>query len=153
VRVYLDACVLNRLTDLASSERVAQEKDACIELFRLIREGVVEWSASTALHFELQNNPHDERRSDALELLGYASELIEPEDDTTARAFALHAAGYGEFDALHIAFAEQAGAEILLTTDDRLLRRAMRNAANLRVEVMNPVEWLRRIGIWLPQSN
>ncbi len=153
MRVYLDSCVLSRLTDFVSSERLAQEADACVELFRLIREGSIDWSASTALHFELQNNPNIDRRSDALELLGYAAELAETDNETTARALALHVAGYGEFDALHIAFAEQAGADVLLTTDDRFLRRAMRDASNLRVEVANPVEWLRRTGTWPPQSN
>ena len=50
--------------------------------------------------------------------------------------------GFKPLDALHIACAETAGADVLLTTDDRLLRRAERQAGDLDVAVANPLRWL-----------
>jgi hypothetical protein len=54
----------------------------------------------------------------------------------------LEALGFGDFDALHLACAERGGAEVFLTTDDKLLRRAERHAGQLRVRAVNPVNWI-----------
>jgi len=43
---------------------------------------------------------------------------------------------------LHIACAERGNADILLTTDDNLLRKALQNKSILKVRVENPVKWL-----------
>ena len=45
-------------------------------------------------------------------------------------------------DALHVACAEAARCDVLLTTDDPLLRIAARHARQLRVDVRNPLDWL-----------
>lgn len=50
--------------------------------------------------------------------------------------------GYGPFDALHLAIAEDSGADVLLTTDDRFTRQANRGLGNPTIP-MNPVNWLR----------
>lgn len=49
----------------------------------------------------------------------------------------LETLGFGAFDALHIACAEDAGAEVFLTTDDSLRLRALRAASKLSVRVEN----------------
>ena len=51
--------------------------------------------------------------------------------------------GFAAYDALHMASAESAGADVLLTTDDQLLRCARGTAERLFVRVLNPVEWVR----------
>jgi uncharacterized protein with PIN domain len=48
-------------------------------------------------------------------------------------------------DALHLAFAEAGDADIFLTTDDRLLRKAKQYKDNLKIEVENPTIWLMNI--------
>lgn len=45
-------------------------------------------------------------------------------------------------DALHLAFAEASDATVFLTTDDRLLRKAISYAGDIKVRVSNPVTWL-----------
>ena len=50
--------------------------------------------------------------------------------------------GFGQLDALHIASAESADCGVMLTTDDRLLKKAGRNAKALKVRVENPLQWL-----------
>ena len=49
----------------------------------------------------------------------------------------------GAFAALHLSSAEAGEANVLLTTDDRFIKRAGRRAGSPRVRVVNPVEWLR----------
>lgn len=55
------------------------------------------------------------------------------------RAMVLAGLGYGPFDALHVAIAESAGVDALLTTDDRMLKRTGRKLGNPRIRVENPV--------------
>ena len=51
--------------------------------------------------------------------------------------------GFKAFDALHIACAESGGADVLLTTDDAMVRRWRRLSRELRVPVENPLTWLQ----------
>jgi len=44
---------------------------------------------------------------------------------------------------LHLACAEQAQVDVLLTTDDRFLRRVQRGLGNSAIKVENPVNWSR----------
>lgn len=60
---------------------------------------------------------------------------------TADRAKNLEAAGYGAFDALHLACSEAAQVDVLLTTDDGFVRKASRRDGNPRVPVRNPVSW------------
>ncbi len=45
-------------------------------------------------------------------------------------------------DALHLAGAESATANVFLTADDKLLKLATRLSSQLQVTVANPVFWL-----------
>jgi predicted nucleic acid-binding protein len=49
------------------------------------------------------------------------------------------------FDALHLACAESVFAEVLLTTDDKFLKKAKKNKSVLKVRVENPVTWLMEV--------
>ena len=61
------------------------------------------------------------------------------------RAVKLEESGFKSFDALHIACAEKGDADILLTTDDGLLRKAAQRVSNLKVEIRNPLEWVTEV--------
>ena len=74
-------------------------------------------------------------------LLALASEIIEENDQIAHRAKALHRAGYGVFDALHLAGAEAARVDVMLTTDDSFVRKASRGDGRPRVAVRNPLSW------------
>jgi hypothetical protein len=75
-------------------------------------------------------------------LLIQANPSVTPAAQERGRAEFLTRLGFGGFDALHLACAERA-ADMFLTTDDGLMRRAQRSAASLRVRVENPVSWYR----------
>lgn len=143
-KIYLDACALNRLSDDRAQARIAAEAVAVENILRMVFLAEVEWSASVALEREIGRNPDREKRNDALALLSHAGQLADLTQAVKARAELLHAAGYGAFDALHLAYAEADGVVALLTTDDRFIKQAGRGLGIPLVLVMNPVDWLRR---------
>jgi predicted nucleic acid-binding protein len=141
VRVYLDACCLSRLTDDQSQPRIREEAEAIERVFAKVRLGVMELISSEALEDEARRTPGMERRLEVETLLSLASSTVEVNDAIAERARELGTAGYSLFDALHLAAAESAGADVLLSTDDRLIKRAARGMGNPRIPVRNPVSW------------
>jgi predicted nucleic acid-binding protein len=152
VRIYLDACCLNRLTDDQSQPRIAEEAEAVEQILRLLREKAIEWLSSTTLRAETSNNPDAERRYEVEVLLSLATDTIPLDIQIVERAKELEALGYGAFDALHLSTAEAGISEVLLTTDDRFIKRAAHAVGSPRVRVLNPVEWLREQGLWRPSN-
>jgi len=147
LRLYLDACCLNRLTDDQSQARVRDEAEAVEGILRLVREGQATWISSTALEIEISRNPDAERRLDVATLLAFSSEIVVPQLRSAERAAFLQKPGFGAFDALHLASAEQGQADVFLTTDDDLLRRAGRYSDELRIRIRNPVSWYREVAL------
>ena len=148
-RVYLDSCVLNRPTDDQAQERIQQEAAAIAQILHAVAAGQLEWISSSALRFELSRNPDPSGRDSAFALLSITVLALEPTKPTFARAATFQQQGFGEFDALHLALAEQAGASVLLTVDDRLIRRFALRLDGTRLIVEIPVNWPRRRHRWL----
>jgi predicted nucleic acid-binding protein len=146
MRIYFDSCALTRLTDNSSQLRVRIEAEAVERLLERVWKGRLTWIASVANELEVRRNPDDQMRIEGLALLSFAEEVVRPGSTTRARARSLAQAGYGAFDALHLACAEQANVHVLLTTDDRFIGRAARKVGNPTVRVANPVDWLKEIG-------
>ncbi|MEH1934680.1 MAG: PIN domain-containing protein [Nostoc sp.] len=65
-----------------------------------------------------------------------------PTEQVKSHARELNELGFKNYDALHIACAEVGNADILLTTDDRMLRLATRCRNLLQVRVENPLHWV-----------
>ena len=147
MRIYLDACCLNRLTDDQSQARIAEEAEAVEQILRLLRTKTIEWLSSTALKAEMRHDPDAERRYEVEVLLLLATDTIPLDSQIVQRAMELETVGYGAFDALHLSSAEAGEANVLLTTDDRFMKRAARGVGSPRVRVVNPVEWLREQGV------
>jgi hypothetical protein len=132
---------LNRLTDDQSQARVHDEAEAVEGILRLVQDRTATWVSSRVLEIEISRNPDLERRNDVLALLAFADETVVPLPNDATRAESLKRLGFGEFDALHLACAEQGAVDVFLTTDDGLLRRAHRHAETFRIRVENPVSW------------
>ena len=101
------------------------------------------WLGSTVLDLEI-NQTTDLARKARLKLLITATHrVVSVQSGEAKRGRELSALGMSAIDALHIACAESGGADVFLTTDDRLLRQAIRLAAQLRVRVENPLTWIK----------
>jgi predicted nucleic acid-binding protein len=136
---------LNRLTDDQSQARVHNEAEAVEGILRLVREGQATWVSSTALEIEISRNPDADRRHDVAALLAFANEVVTPRQGAAERAALFQKLGFGAFDALHLASAEQGQVDVFLTTDDDLLRRAGRYSNEFHIRVQNPLSWYQEV--------
>ncbi len=100
------------------------EAESVEQIMRLVRERLAIWVSSTVLNLEVSRNPDPGRRRDAEALLSFANEIVVPKAAEANRARHIGELGFGSFDALHLAVAEQATVDVFLTTDDGILRRA-----------------------------
>ena len=103
------------------------------------------WISSSILQFEINQNPDLDQRVSLTTLLQLRHQIVFVGGEEILRGEELEGLGFKELDALHIACAESGNADILLTTDDRMLRRAKRYRAQLQVRVENPYTWLQEI--------
>ncbi len=145
MRVYTDTCVLSRLTDDRTDSRIRSEALAIERVFKLIVVDRVVWLPSSVLVAELQQISDTSKRDEALAILDFGPEVFLPDAFAIERAAYLFTLGYGRIDALHLACAEMAKADILLTTDDRFLRQVTRGLGAPKVRAANPVDWLREV--------
>jgi PIN domain len=138
---YLDLCCLNRPFDDQHQPCVRLEAEAVLGLIQLARLGELGWIGSDVLDLESSRNPDADKRGKVEVLLSAANSTVTAGAHERERGRELQALGFTAFDALHIACAERAAVDILLTTDDRLWRRAQREAGKLAVRVENPAKW------------
>jgi hypothetical protein len=140
-RIYLDVCCLNRPYDDQSQARIRLESEAVLLIIQATRRDACVWIGSDVLTFEIEQTPNRERRIRIHYLTQDAHEKIELMDQIAERAEAIQTLGFGGYDALHLASAEAGKADVFLTTDDKLLKRAKRFADQLNVDVTNPTLW------------
>ena len=147
MRLYLDACCLNRLTDDQSQSRVRNEAETVERILGLIRGGRAAWVSSAVLEVEISRNPDPDRRHDVAALLPLADQVVVPHSAEVGRAALLERLGFSAFDALHLACAEKGAVDVFLTTDDDLVRLARRHSRVLRIRVENPVSWYQEVAV------
>lgn len=100
---------------------------------------------SKALDVEISRTPDPIRKQRLIDSLALVETRIAVTETMVQRATELTNFSLKAFDALHIACAEAIGADIFLTTDDRLLRKATQYQANISVRVANPVAWFMEV--------
>ncbi len=88
--------------------------------------------------------PFPDRAFEAVRLSKLCEIIVAPEDSIyeTAKGF-LERAGLSAKDALHVACAQWAHSNYVLTCDDRLIKQCSR--LNLNFHVMNPVEYIIKV--------
>lgn len=143
MKIYLDVCCLNRPFDDQNQARIRLEKEAVVFILARIAAKELQWLSSSAMRAEINQTPDPARRYRMLSVLSMATESIKVTIETEGRSRELIAFGFKPFDALHLALAEQGGANIFLTVDDQLIRLANRLEGKVRVPVGNPLTWIR----------
>jgi hypothetical protein len=143
--IYLDICCLKRPFDDQSQPRIRIETEAVLSLLAM-ESDQVRFVRSAALLLENDLNPIRERASRVEQWLK-AAVLWRPSDVSSLqnRVAELIALGLKNFDALHVASAEQAGAQLCVTVDDRLLSAAARHADHLGTRVCSVIECVQEV--------
>lgn len=142
MKIYLDACCLNRPFDDQSQNRIRLESEAILMIMNRMQAGEWEWIGSEVLALELENTPDVDKRKYLTELASGIKTNITLSESEIIRANEFENLGFKSFDAMHIACSESALADVFLTTDDRLLKKSVREKDNINVQIANPLSWL-----------
>ena len=142
-KIYLDTCCLSRPFNDQTQDRIRRETEAIEKILKNFGKGDWHWTVSGALSFEVDNNRDVSQRIEMKSQMDKAYINVPISEIERTRGRDLEKLGFKRSDALHLACAESGNADIFLTTDDRLLRRAKRLNSKLYVRVENPYEWLQ----------
>ena len=139
--IYLDSCCLNRPFDDQGQARIQLESAAILAILEKVVLGKFNLANSSVLQYEIQHITDATRRNGIFHFLSYSlsHQILTPE--VQHRATVLHKLGFKQLDALHLASAEAIKADVFLTTDDQILRRADQNSALLSIAALNPVQF------------
>lgn len=140
MRLYLDMCALKRPFDDRSQQRVDAEAQAVLEILERIASGAYSLVWSPALTFENAADPDNEARELIAELGLRATTYVSITSDIERRIRNLRHSGLGALDAAHLALAEAAQSDVVLTCDDRFAKRALQAGTSIRI--VNPLEFL-----------
>jgi hypothetical protein len=145
VKIYLDVSCLNRPFDDQEQVRIRLEAEAVLLILERIESGEWEQVSSEAATIEINVNPDAGRRARVSLLLPEQKYIMKLTSASWRRAAELVEMGFHPGDAAHVSAAEQVGAEVLLSCDDRFCRLAKRCQNRLLVRVANPMDWLKEI--------
>ncbi|HEX8211868.1 MAG TPA: PIN domain-containing protein [Longimicrobium sp.] len=145
IRIYLDSCCFSRLFDEQTQTRIRAETEAIRLILSVVARGEWELIHSEAVEAEAATIPDPERRREVLALAATGTVRLPFTPEHIERARVLKMLGFKSFDALHVVSAEAAGAHVLLTTDDGMIRRARRFTDKLFVRIDNPLTWLQEV--------
>ena len=145
MKIYLDVCCLNRPFDDQTQDRIHLEAEAILSI--LNHSQTAGWSVigSDAIDYEISKMPDNDKLLMVQILSTMHDAHVKVDAGVERRAVELKRAGLKSLDALHVACAEKGKADILLTTDDNLLSKALKNQRTLKVKVENPLRWVMEV--------
>ncbi len=144
MKIYLDACSLQRPFDNKDLIRNALEAEAVLNIIALCERGDCALISSEALLFEIERIGDTTRREFALETLRRAESLVPVGAVVKERARELVESGIMPLDALHLASAQAAQADYFCTCHDKLLKRA-KPICEPHLKIVSPVQLVEEI--------
>ncbi len=142
MKIYLDNCCFNRPFDDQSQLRIRLEAEAKLKIQEDIRSNIHELIWSYLLDYENSRNPFRERKEQIAQWNKYALVDVEECEEVINIAVKLEVIGIKELDSLHIACAMTAKADYFLTTDDGILRKALKVEG---VKVTDPIGFIKEV--------
>ena len=145
MKIYLDTCCLSRPFNDQTQIRIQRETQAIQIILESFVTGEWQWIVSEVLKIEVDNNKDWIQRDRIRSLMNVANQHILIGSIEGVRSKEIEVLGFKPFDAMHLACAESGNADVFLTTDDRLLRKANRLHSKLGVRVQNSYLWLQEV--------
>lgn len=140
MKIYLDNCCYNRPFDDQTQERIHLESEAILTILKRGEIGVYQIIGSDILRLEIERMSDGVKKQRVKELYQVASMSISYSEEIKDRAAEIVSTSkIRNFDSLHIASAEVAGVDVLITTDNKLEKMAAK--LNLKIKVMNPLKF------------
>lgn len=144
MRIYLDACSLQRPLDDRSQPRINIESEAILTILRLVEAGALELISSETLDFEIDQISNPYRRLKAVKMLKLAIDVIEVDKAIEIQATHFIKAGIKPLDALHLASAVCKKVDYFCTCDDRLLKKE-KKLNKLSTKVVSPLQLVAKV--------
>lgn len=114
------------------------EAEAVTEIIQNCEDGKWILMNSDIIEFEVSQHSDSFKQEQVKSILNLAKIYTQLTENIDLRAEELMKLSFKYHDALHLAFAEAGDADVFLTTDDRLLRKAKQSPNIFRIEVENP---------------
>jgi hypothetical protein len=144
VKIYFDTCCYGRPYDNPKDARAVAETIAIMTIIEAARIAGYRIWGSPVVTFELGNIPDTTLRAD---IMGFYAAIVNDVIKMTpadfARALSIQANGVGEVDSQHLAAAESADVDYLITTDTKFESVVARKNLS-KVKVINPLTYLVR---------
>lgn len=137
-RVYLDTSAYNRPLDDQAQSKIFLESQAVAIILQMIEAQDIELVSSSVLDYENSRNPYPLKQAAMSRYLQLANFRQEVNDAIRQRAGELEHNGIKALDALHVACAETANSDFLVTCDKGLINRC----SVLTLQVINPVDFV-----------
>ena len=144
MKIYLDNCCFNRVLDDRSFPVIYLERNSVMLILELAEEKRIEIVGSEMLRKEMTDAPDYIKRERLALMYSLCSTEIKITEGIVDRAIEIREQGnIRTKDSIHLACAESAQVDVLLTTDKKFMNNANRLPA--KVKVMNPTEWLLEV--------
>ena len=140
MKIYMDVCCLCRPFDDRTEDRIRIESEAVLTILARCS---IDWIlvGSDVVDFEISRILDNEKKRNANLLASIAKYKVAIDEGIIARALKFENRGFKPMDALHLSSAEKS-ADVMLTTDDEILRKAESNSTFITVKIDNPTRWL-----------
>ena len=140
MKIYLDNCCFNRPFDDQTQERIHLESEAILMILKRGQIGEYRIVGSDILKLEIERMHDEVKKYRVRELYNVVGENVIYTEAIKMRAQEImEQSNIRSFDSMHIASAETANADVMLTTDDKLEKMASK--LQLKIRVMNPLKF------------
>lgn len=138
--IYLDNCCYNRPFDDQTQERIHLESEVILTVLKMGQMKKVVIAGSEILELEMRRMQDENKKQKVLDLYRVADmRVLYTEEIKKRSSDIMSVSKIRAFDSLHIASAEEANADVFLTTDDKLEKMAEK--LELRTRVVNPLRF------------
>lgn len=138
IKVYLDTSTYNRPFDDQTQAKIFLETQAVSLILQMVETQLIQLVSSSVLEYENSRNPYLIKQQATSRYLQMAPIKQLVNEDIQQRGKELEQQGLKAIDALHVACAEAAKSDYLITCDKRLINRCQ----GLTIKVINPVDFI-----------
>ncbi len=144
MKIYLDNCCYNRILDDRSNSQIYYERNSVMLILELVEKAVIELAGSEMLMKEMEDINDGYKRSVLQMMYSLCSEEVKVNSAILDRAEEIrHCSNIKYKDSIHLACAETAKADVLLTTDKKFINNG--NRIKTYTRIMNPNQWLLEV--------
>ena len=140
MKLYLDVCCYNRPFDDLSDDRVRMEAEAVSVILDRCEHGLYELVSSDIIEYEISKIINQDKRDAVSRSAQIAKRTVKINNEIKSRAYDFEKSKIKPFDALHLGFAQVAGIDLFLTTDDRIIKK--KDSLNITFRILNPLDFI-----------